>query len=70
MEGLSSKGKEVLLKARNQLNVVYTYLALAISTFAALLTQSVVVFIVCLGLTVGCFYSEGLLRPTPYRRNR
>ena len=62
--------KEVQLKARNQLNVIYTYLALAISAFAALLSQSATVFVICVVLTMGCFFSEGLLRPNPSRRKR
>jgi hypothetical protein len=58
------------LKARNQLNVIYTYLALGISAFAALLFQSATVFVICIALTMGSFFSEGLLRPNPNRRKR
>lgn len=58
------------LGARNQLNIVYTYIALAVSTFAALLLESAAVFVICLALTVGCFFSEGLLRLAPTRRRR
>jgi hypothetical protein len=70
MERVISNRKEVLLKARNQLNVIYTYFAMGISTFAALLFQSATVFIICIALTMGCFFSEGLLRPNPIRRKR
>ena len=71
MEGITQiERRSLIVSARSQLNLFWSYAAVGVSTFAALLTQSATVFVVCLALGLACLFSEGFLRPSPVYRKR
>ena len=60
--------EEVPLGARQKLNSVYLTIAVFVAGVLGLVTQSIVVFVICLGVLAGALLHDGTIRPGRTRK--